>query len=174
MRSNRLWIGVTCGVALALGGVAAVDAGTQTAGAKVVVEATTSWPSGWKDRHGHPFTVSIDQHVIDQRIAQAGLKKRLWARLDKMGNITAKSGPSFTSEEQGTGKAKGKYVVDFKTKVSACSWTASPVLVGNAAANPTLLAAVTAGVATQPTQVTVYVLNVSGTTDNNVDVQVLC
>ena len=34
MRSNRLWIGVTCGVALALGGVAAVDAGTQTAGAQ--------------------------------------------------------------------------------------------------------------------------------------------
>ena len=38
-------------------------------------------------------------------------------------------------------------MVDFKTEVSACSWTASPVLVGNAAANPTLLAAVTAGVA---------------------------
>ena len=36
MRSNRLWIGVTCGVALALGVVAAVDAGTQTAGAEPV------------------------------------------------------------------------------------------------------------------------------------------
>jgi hypothetical protein len=34
MRSNRLWIGVTCGVALALCVVAAVDAGTQTAGAQ--------------------------------------------------------------------------------------------------------------------------------------------
>ena len=34
MRSNRLWIGATCAVALALGAVAAVDAGTQTAGAQ--------------------------------------------------------------------------------------------------------------------------------------------
>ena len=32
MRSNRLWIGVTCGVALALGVVAAVGAGTQANG----------------------------------------------------------------------------------------------------------------------------------------------
>ena len=49
MRSNRLWIGVTCGVALALGVVAAVDAGTQTAGARrPSSRPTTSWPSGWK------------------------------------------------------------------------------------------------------------------------------
>ena len=34
MRSNRLWIGVACGVALALSVVAAVVAGTQTAGAQ--------------------------------------------------------------------------------------------------------------------------------------------
>ena len=40
MRANRLWIGVTCGVALALSVVAAVDAGgTQTAGAQANVDA---------------------------------------------------------------------------------------------------------------------------------------
>ena len=42
MRSNRLWIGVTCGVALALSVVAAVDAGTQTAGAQANGEPATS------------------------------------------------------------------------------------------------------------------------------------
>jgi hypothetical protein len=57
MRSNRLWIGVTCGVALALGAVAAVDAGTQTAGAQA------------------NFTVSPAQLKINQNISSAAVKR---------------------------------------------------------------------------------------------------
>ena len=63
MRSNRLWIGATCGVALALGAVAAVDAGTQTAGAQA-------------DRRVHQasrvrartFAAAVEQHVLNPRI----------------------------------------------------------------------------------------------------------
>ena len=50
MRSNRLWIGVTCGVALAFGGVAAVVAGTQTAGAHPICKTmagSARWAPAW-------------------------------------------------------------------------------------------------------------------------------
>ena len=57
MRSNRLWIGATCGVALALGAVAAVDVGTQTAGAQA------------------NFTVSPAQLKINQNISSAAVKR---------------------------------------------------------------------------------------------------
>jgi hypothetical protein len=193
MRSNRLWIGVTCGVALALGGVAAVDAGTQTADAAAtcptaptcppnVVDSVTPSP-GRADRStpAQPFTVSIDQHVIDQRIASAGvrrsnraLKRRRWASLNSSGAIIHQSGPksgpnSFTSKRTGT----GSYEVDFKTEVANCSWTATPFRpVGS---TPTALAASTAGVTNQPTKVNVFLLTFKETPlDGNVVVQVLC
>jgi hypothetical protein len=57
MRSNRLWIGVACGVALGLGAVVAVDAGTTPAGAQ----------SG--------FTVSAEQLKINQNISSAAVKR---------------------------------------------------------------------------------------------------
>jgi hypothetical protein len=57
MRSNRLWIGVTCGVALGLGAVAAADIGTPSASAQ----------SG--------FTVSAEQLKINQNISSAAVKR---------------------------------------------------------------------------------------------------
>ena len=59
--------------------------------------------------------------------------------------------------------------------VSACSWSASPTF--PAGVDPTFLAAVTAGVANQPTQVNVRVFTVAAApalTDSSVGVQVLC
>jgi hypothetical protein len=207
MRSNRLWIGVTCGVALALGAVAAVDAGTQTAGAQA------------------GFTVSPEQLRINQNISSAAVKrsnralnylapirttqsdnaddgsngvkpldsvpgsgdgwaigqlargqKQLWANLGPNGAITAQSGPaSGTGSFTSTRGAAGNYTVDFKTNVSACSWSAAPFFPAGVA--PTPLAAVTAGVANQATQVNVRVFTVAAApalTDGNVTVQVLC
>jgi hypothetical protein len=57
MRSNRLWIGVACGVALGLGAVVAADVGTQSASAQ----------SG--------FTVSAEQLKINQNISSAAVKR---------------------------------------------------------------------------------------------------
>jgi hypothetical protein len=174
MRSNRLWIGVTCGVALTLGGIAAVDAGTQAAGATDIVSTVT--PSRARDdRHGHPFRVSITQHWIDQRIASTALKRRLWASLEgSSGAPIHQSGPksvtkSFTVTHT---KNSGLYVVDFKRDVSKCSWTATPVF---REVSPDALAAVTAVQAKEPTRVTVAVFRTTGgLTDHDVAVQVLC
>lgn len=58
MRSNRLWIGLSCGVALGLASVVAVDLGTQTAGAQ-----------------GSGFTVSAQQLKINQNISSAAVKR---------------------------------------------------------------------------------------------------
>ena len=76
MRSNRLWIGVTCGVALALGVVAAVDAGTQTAAAQAIVcperqcrsgnTATEGRPAG-SPVHGEHRSALIDQSRVGRR-----------------------------------------------------------------------------------------------------------
>ena len=55
MRSNRLWIGVACGVALGLATVAAVDLSTQTASAQ------------------GGFTVSAEQLKINQNISSAAV-----------------------------------------------------------------------------------------------------
>jgi hypothetical protein len=200
-------MGVACGVALGLGVVAAVDAGTQPASAQ------------------GGFTVTPEQLRINQNISSAAVKrsnralnylapirttqsdnaddgsngvkplssipgsgagwaigqlargqKQLWAVLGPTGAITAQSGPatgtgSFTS----TRSAAGNYVVDFKTNVSACSWSASPLFPAGVAAQP--FSAVTAGVANQPTQVNVRVFTVAASpssTDSSVSVQVLC
>ncbi len=57
MRSNRLWIGVACGVALGLATVAVVDLSTQTASAQ------------------GGFTVSAEQLKINQNISSAAVKR---------------------------------------------------------------------------------------------------
>jgi hypothetical protein len=56
MRSDRLWIGVACGMALGLGALAAVDAGTQSASAA-------------------SFTVSAEQLQINQNISSAAVRR---------------------------------------------------------------------------------------------------
>ncbi len=209
MRSNRLWVGVACGVALGLGAVVAVNAATEPAGAQA------------------GFTVSPEQLKINQNISSAAVKrsnrslnylapirtsqsdsaddgsngvkaltsipgsgdgwaigqlargqKQLWANLGSTGAITAQSGPSSgTGSFTSTRTAAGDYVVNFKTNVSACSWGADPFFAAGVA--PTPLVAVTAGVASQPTQVNVRVFTVGAApapalTDNTVTVQVLC
>ena len=58
MRSNRLWIGLSCGVALGLGGVVAADLSTQTASAQSA-----------------GFTVSAEQLKINQSISSAAVKR---------------------------------------------------------------------------------------------------
>jgi hypothetical protein len=198
MRSNRLWIGVTCGVALALGGVTAVDAGTQTAaGANVGVVCPDRQPPAIGntcepryDKQNHPFTVSIDQHWIDQRIASAGvraskralknaLRKRLWVRLDNSSTkvITHQSwrkasgiaGP-FTATFDSSQKF---YTVDFKRNVSACSWTATP---RGTTARFAYTDVVTDAAGKQvPTSVKVSVVELPNISiGGRVDVQVLC
>lgn len=58
MRSNRIWIGLACGVALALAAVVAVDLGTQPASAQSA-----------------NFTVSPQQLKINQNISSAAVKR---------------------------------------------------------------------------------------------------
>jgi hypothetical protein len=180
MRSNRLLIGVACGVALALGVLAAVVAGTQTAGAATDLVDSVTPSRARDDRRGHPFRVSITQHWIDQRIASTALRRRLWASLEgSSGDVIHQSGPKSGSNsfEVTHTTGSGKYVVDFKRDVSACSWTATPFLVGNLANNPPLppSTAVTARANGQPTgEVTVYVFQGSAPKDSHVAVQVLC
>ena len=56
MRSDRLWVGVACGVALGIGAVAAVGVGTQTA-------------------EGATFAVTPQQLKINQNISSAAVKR---------------------------------------------------------------------------------------------------
>ncbi len=96
----------------------------------------TASPSGWKDRHGRPVHREHRSARDRPENAQAGLKKRLWARLDKMGNIDRRERSLRSTSRQSRATRQGQrrqYVVDFKTNVSPCSWSASPfVPVGNA------------------------------------------
>jgi hypothetical protein len=208
MRSNRLWIGAACGVALGLGAVAMVDVSTQTARAQ-----------------GANFTVSPEQLRINQNISSAAVKrsnrslnylapirttqtdnadtgsegvrplssipgsgqgwtvgqlapgqKQYWANVSPAGAITASSGPSsgaaaFTAART----AAGNYVVDFKTNVSACSWSASPYFPTPPGAP---FFAFSIGVPGQPTQVNVRTVHSEATgpafADSNFTLQVLC
>ena len=214
MRSNRLWIGVTCGVALALGGVAAVEVGTQTAGAAVqcpkppptssdpnfpncppaVVQKVKPSPARADRKDSNPFTVSIRQHWIDQKIAAAAkrasnraLSKQLWASLEgttSSGKVTIlrqswrpKSG--YAGPFEATYNAKGDYTVDFKRNVSACSWTATAL--GPAPKAVTTAPGMDTGGDLDSSMVNVTVDVFSTTTqappadvDGRVDVQVLC
>jgi hypothetical protein len=163
MRSNRLLVGVTCGVALALGVLAAVDAGTQTA-------------------------LAPDGNTTDEAQLAQG-QKQLWASLDDEGDITHQSraeaplSDRFTSSK-GPGLA-GNYVVDFKRDVQGCSWSATPRGTEHllAVTAPVFQAAATSP---NPTQVGVYVYKLPTVptpsqdperpqlVNSFVDVQVLC
>ena len=188
MRSNRLWIGLSCGVAHGIGGVAVVGATTPSA------EAAST------------FTVTPQQLQINQNISSAAVlrsnralnylapirttqtdnadtgnngvkalnsipgsgqgwtvgqlapgQKQYWANVAANGALTSSSGPtSGTSAFAASSTGTGVYVVDFKTPVASCSWSATPSFPSSAPA-PHL--AVTAGVANQPTQVSVTVYN---------------
>jgi hypothetical protein len=213
MRSNRLWIGVACGVALGLATVAAVDLSTQTASAQ------------------GGFTVSAEQLKINQNISSAAVlrsnrslnylapirttqtdnadngsggvkplsgipgsgqgwpvgnlargQKQYWANVGPTGALTASSGPSsgssaFTASRTPGGLAAGDYTVDFKTNVSACSWSVNPYY-PNGPGLPAF--AFVSGVPGQPTQVRVGSLTVNPAgpavafADINATVQVLC
>lgn len=207
MRSNRLWIGVACGVALGLGAVAIVDVSTQTARAQ-----------------GGGFTVSAEQLKINQSISSAAVRrsnralnylapirtaetdnadtgsegvrpltsipgagqgwavgqlargqKQYWANVSSTGSLTASSGPaSGTGAFAASRSAAGNYVVDVKTNVSACSWSASPVF---SAPPGTPSYAITIPVAGQPTQVNVRTFDASAApvlADRGFTLQVLC
>jgi hypothetical protein len=208
MRSDRLWVGIACGVALGLGAVAIVGVSTPSASAQSA-----------------NFTVSPQQLKINQNISSAAVKrsnrslnylapirttqtdnaddgsngvkplsgipgsgqgwvigqlargqKQYWASVATNGSLGASSGPTsgnsaFASSTTGT----GVYVVDFKTNVSQCSWSANPIFPTTA---PSPYLAVTAGVANQPTQVAVHVYNAgvapSAPVNSAFSVQVLC
>jgi hypothetical protein len=207
MRSNRLWIGVACGVALGLATVAAVDLSTQTASAQ------------------GGFTVSAEQLKINQNISSAAVKrsnrslnylapirttqtdnaddgsdgvkalssipgsgqgwtvgqlargqKQLWANVNGAGALTGSSGPtSGTAAFTATRAGVGNYVVDFKTNVSACSWSATPYF---ATPPASAVIAVAVGVPGQLTQVNVRTAALTATpppvADNSFTLQILC
>jgi hypothetical protein len=204
MRSNRLWIGVACGVALGLATVAAVDLSTQTASAQ------------------GGFTVSAEQLKINQNISSAAVKRsnrslnylapirttqtdnaddgsngvkalssipgsgqgwtvgqlargqdQYWANVSSTGALLASSGPSsgtgaFTATRAGV----GNYIVDFKTNVSACSWSVNAYFPAPPAA-PAFAFAV--GVPGQLTQVQVRTTNGAlAVADATFTAQILC
>jgi hypothetical protein len=204
MRSNRLWIGVACGVALGLATVAAVDLSTQTASAQ------------------GGFTVSAEQLQINQNISSAAVKRsnralnylapirttqtdnaddgsngvkplssvpgsgqgwtvgqlargqdQYWANVSSVGALTASSGPSsgtgaFTATRAGV----GNYIVDFKTNVSACSWSVNAYFPAPPGA-PTFAFAV--GVPGQLTQIQVRTINAAGAVaDATFTAQIMC
>jgi hypothetical protein len=202
MGSNRLWLGLTCGVALGLGAVAVVGVSTQTASAQ-----------------SSNFTVSAQQLKINQNISSAAVKrsnrslnylapirttgrdgaddgsngvkpgsgagwtvgqlakgqKQYWANVGPTGTIGAQS--SSTGALNGaftaTRSAAGDYIVDFKTDVSACSWVASPFFPAPPGA-PFFAFAI--GVPGQLNQVNVRTVNGVGPVfaDSSFTVQVLC
>jgi hypothetical protein len=209
MRSDRLWIGLACGVALGLGTVAAVEVGTQTASAQ-----------------GATFTVSPQQLKINQNISSAAVKrsnrslnylapirttqtdnaddgsdgvkplssiptagdgwavgqlaqgqKQYWANVNSAGVLSGSSGPaSGTAAFTATHPGVGDYIVDFKTNVSACSWSATPYF-ATPPFSPAIAVAV--GVPGQPTQVNVRTAVLTATSppppaDNSFTLQVLC
>ena len=200
MGPNRMWLGITCGVAIGLGAVAAVGVTTQSA------DAAT-------------FTVTPQQLQINQNISSAAVKrsnralnylapirttatdnaddgsngvkalnsipgsgagwtvgqlapgqKQYWVNVSPTGSITAQSGPANTFTA--TRSALGDYVVDFKTPISACSWNVSPF---SPAPPGALSFAYTNGVVNQPTQVNVHTVNAAqAAADSYFTVQVLC
>ena len=203
MRTNRLWLGLTCGVVLGLGVMAAVGVSTQTA-------------------QGAAFTVSAEQLKINQSISSAAVKrsnrslnylapirttatdgaddgssgvkplsgipgsgkgwvvdqlasgqKQYWLNVGPTGAITAQS--SSTGAFTAARTAAGDYVVDFKTDVSKCSWTAAPYFPAPPGA-PVFAFAI--GVPNQPTQINIRTLDAPGPpptfADHDFTVQVLC
>jgi hypothetical protein len=203
MPSNRLWLSITCGVAVGLGATAAIGV---TSGAA----------------QGGGFTVSAEQLKINQNISSAAVKrsnralnylapirtaasdtaddgsggvkplasipgsgagwtidqlakgqKQYWVNVAPTGAITAQS--SATNAFTAARTAVGDYVIDFKTDVSKCSWTAAPFFPAPPGAP---VFAFTVGVPNQLTQVNVRILDATAApptfADHNFTVQVLC
>ena len=201
MRPPRLWLGITCGVAMGLGAVAVAGVTTQSANAQST------------------FTVSTQQLKINQNISSAAVK-RSNRGLNYLAPIrttatdnadTGSNGVKPLSSIPGAGagwtvgqlaagqkqywmnvgptgaitaqsgapgtftaarSAVGNYTVDFKTSVAACSWDASPY-------SPTppgaLALAYTVGVPNQPTQVTARPTDAAqAAADSNLTARVLC
>jgi hypothetical protein len=100
-------------------------------------------------------------------------QKQYWMNVSPTGAVVSQSSPTgaFTASRV----AAGNYTADFKTDVSACSWTASPYFPAPPGAP---VFAFTIGVPGQPTQITVRTLDGSAPpptfVDNHVTVQVLC
>jgi hypothetical protein len=156
MQSNRQWIGVACGVALALSALAAVDAGTQMAGAngganddlaqiREELEIVKT-----RSKQSLSYLAPIRSEADDNEYAnEAGVRpgtgggwtvnkvargqKQLWARLGPFGGIDASSGPPPPSSDafRSNPQSSGNYVVDFRRKVSECSWSATPIFEPN-------------------------------------------
>lgn len=206
MRSNRLWVGITCGVALGIGAVAIVGASTQSAEAATFAVTpqqlkinqnissaavlrsnralnylapirTTQTDNADTGNNGVKALSSIPGSGQGWTVGQlAPGQKQFWASVAANGALTSSSGPtSGAGAFAASLTATGVYVVDFKTNVSTCSWTATPSFPTTAPA-PHL--AVTAGIANQPTQVGVRVYNAGvappALTAGAFSVQVLC
>ena len=202
MGPAKLWLGVTCGVALGLGAVAVAGVTTQSASA-----STT-------------FTVTPQQLQINQNISSAAVKRSNRAlnylapvrttQTDaaddgtkgvKALNSIPGSGAGWTVGQLAPGQKQywinvgptgvvtaqsspapgaftatraglGDYVVNFKTPVSSCSWVASAY---SPTPPGTIAFAFTVGVTNQPTQVNVRTTNAAqAAADNNFTLQVLC
>jgi len=201
MAPPKIWLGVTCGLAIGLGAVAAVGVTTQNASA-----AST-------------FTVTPQQLQINQNISSAAVKRsnralnylapirttQTDAADDGSNGVKALNsipgsgtgwavgqlapgqkqywinvGPTGTITAQSgsagtftaTRAGLGDYVVDFKTPITACSVTASPF---TPTPPGTLSFAFSTGVVNQPTQVNVRTLNAAqAAADSTFTVQLLC
>jgi hypothetical protein len=114
---GRWWIGVTAGVVLGLGGLAATEAMTGTADA------------------ARPVAVTAQQLTINQRISQAAVRRsnqslKQIATLNGQVPLYAVSSGAVGSDlVRGRGAVSsqrvddGNYRVRFDRNISACSWT---------------------------------------------------
>jgi hypothetical protein len=202
-RSNGLWLSISCGVALGLGLTAAIGATASASGTFTVspeqlkINQNISSAAVKRSNRSLNYLAPIRTAATDSADdGSGGVKplsaipgsgqgwsgaqlapgqKQFWANVSATGAVTASSGPtSGTGAFTATRSAAGNFVVDFKTNVSACSWSTNPVFT-TAPSAP--LVGVAAGVANQPTQVNVRIFTTGATatlTDSTFTVQVLC
>jgi hypothetical protein len=125
---GRWWIGVTAGVVLGIGGIAAFEATTGTADA------------------ARPVAVTAQQLTINQRISQAAVRrsntslKEIATLKSQVPLFAVSSGAVGSDLVRGTGRGAlsaqriddGNYRVRFDRNISACSWTGT----GTADATP--------------------------------------
>lgn len=117
---GRWWVGVGAGVALGLGGLIAVEAATDEAGAQ------------------RPVAVTASQLKINQRISSAAVRRSNTA-LRRVGTVEAQtplfavsSGAVGSNLVRGRGAVssqrvdEGNYRVRFDRDVGACSWIGGP------------------------------------------------
>jgi hypothetical protein len=123
---GRWWIGVTAGVVLGIGGIAAFEATTGTADA------------------ARPVAVTAQQLTINQRISQAAVRrsndslKQIGTLKTQLPLYAVSSGAVGQDLVRGRGAQSaqriddGNYRVRFDRNISACSWTGT----GTADATP--------------------------------------